>query len=173
MVLYEWSTGNQPKFDYELLPKKKVLARIGYAKEKAIIYPLTGQIGTHKPGKKPTTAVQVNYQGDTFADDRFHLTCPRTILPKEAIEAVSGEAKKQDDSPSIVLFWIVRRACEKEETNLKLVYETFTAGLTQNGARPVTIEMPVLKNSKAIKKGDELVLYDADAKPTKKGIDIC
>jgi hypothetical protein len=142
----------KPSVRIQAKPTKTVFADTAFKPATCVLVPESMNISTVMSGSAPPAAgIAVETDADT--DVKFFASPSPLIM---------DDAKQPLTSP----FWAVKTTAEPSEANMQLIQmSTKTTGkIDGKPALNREIKFWVLSNHKALKKGDELIVYKADSK---------
>ena len=144
-------------------PEKRVFAAADYKAGQLVLLPESTGIVVVKPGsKEPKRAIDLGCLSSISDKAKFFITPPAMASDKTALNAP---------------FWLVRESTKAKEVTMQEVKMELKATTTCKPKADVSksVTISVLKNIKAIKKGDELVVLgepegkDSDEEPAATG----
>ena len=151
-------------------PSKRVFATEAFPKGQLELVPLTNVIVKRKDGSQlPAAAVDLGKvlkepSTGQFLDVEVYLT-PKNIEPKAASDT-SGCCAVSERSPWVAPFWWVQPGGKANMTIVSVAVETRTTLGHGKTMQKDVVMVPVMQNSKAISKGDELIIARADKDAT-------
>ena len=136
-ALKVWKS-NQPTVSVMAKPTPRVFAGKNYDKGGLVIAPVTAKIQDIDPSvRQPATAVAIAFKGDRYPQ----------------VSALPDGSKT-----SYTEFWSVRCAQDRKRANAEEVSQTVALTDEVHGGQ-VVAAVPCVVNFKAIKEGEEVILY--------------
>jgi hypothetical protein len=141
-------------------PVFRVFASSAVNKNKMKLMAFSPQVGAttdNIPTNAHAVDVEVERGDDTY---KLYVSPPKMVLPK----AVAAKLDLTDEGgPLIVPFWIVRHTQDSAKVNAErtsLAYDVKVPGMSTTMFK---FSVPVVTNTRALKIGEELLLYKAEA----------
>ena len=146
-VWHEFS--NRAKADVQTAPRKAVFASEDCRKGELVLVGASSSFGVALAAKMPTTA----YDAGPAHKKGYRVYIAPAKLVAEATRNESGGTK---NPRSVVPHWLIQPTTDPKVANME------RSGHKQEvaaGNEMINIPVPILKNSKAVKQGDQLLLY--------------
>ena len=149
--MYTLSDSND-KLRVHIKPQRGVIVKDNVKNGELRLVPMSPNIGVAAKVNIPTSAIACG----EMVDDQNAFILPKIHNRKDET-LVSAE-------DYVVPFWYVRSTSDKEKVNVHITSSTVTCLMTTAfGEAKTSIDVPLMRNTRALKAGAELLTYKADA----------